>query len=140
MTEDTLRFERANRLKLIIKSLNLKGNSFAKSIGVSQSMVSNMMNGNRAITVEMADKISFRYSHINPAWLLFNEGNMIKSNDESRFVAEHAPPYIAAAPRKISLEDLAAILLSLQEENKELRCRIEALERQAGNNEKNTPP
>lgn len=128
MTEETLRFDRANRLDIIVKSLNLTGKAFAKSLGISQSMASNMINGNRAITIEMVDKISLRYSHINPAWLLFNEGSMIKSEESPRLVEEIAPPY-AAKPRPIALQDLAEIIFSIQEENKAMRQRLEELER-----------
>lgn len=138
MTEDTLRFERANRLKLIVKSLNLTGKSFAKSLGISQSMASNMLNGNRAITLEMADKISLRYSHINPSWLLFNDGIMFKSEDQNRFMEEIPPPNLN--PRPIALNDLAEIILSIQEENKDLRKRLEALEEKMNGDKSNLLP
>lgn len=136
MNDDTLKFERASRLKLIIKNLNLSGKSFAKSLGISQSMASNMLNGNRAITIEMVDRISQRYTHINPAWLLFNQGDMIKNEGTNRLVNEESPPYVANPPRKTTLHDLAEIIFSIQEENKELRRRLEELERRVECNDK----
>lgn len=81
---DDLRSERATRLKILINYLNINGISFAKALGISQSMASNMLNGNRAITIEMVDKISERYKNINPAWLLFGTGDIENDNDESR--------------------------------------------------------
>ena len=101
-------------------------------------MASNMLNGNRAITLEMADKISLRYSHINPSWLLFNDGIMFKSEDQNRFMEEIPPPNLN--PRPIALNDLAEIILSIQEENKDLRKRLEALEEKMNGDKSNLLP
>lgn len=136
MTNDDQRFERANRLKLFLESLKLTGRDFAASIGMSQGAISNILNGKRAITIELVDTISFRHSEINPGWLLFGQGTMFNSEQQNRLVEENSPPY--SKPRPIALQDLAEIILSIQEENKELRQRLEALERKV-NCEENLP-
>lgn len=128
MTNDEQRFDRANRLKLFLEYLKLNGRDFATSIGMSQGAISNILNGKRAITIELIDTISLRHSKANPAWLLFNEGSMIKSEESPRLVEETVPPY-AAKPRPIALQDLAEIIFSIQEENKAMRQRLEELER-----------
>lgn len=136
MTNDDQRFERANRLKLFLESLKLTGRDFAASLGMSQGAISNILNGKRAITIELVDTISFRHSGINPGWLLFGQGTMFNTEQQNRLVEENLPPY--SKPRPIALQDLAEIILSIQEENKELRRRLEALERKVNTDE--NPP
>lgn len=128
MIDDNQLYERANRLKLILKHLEIKGKTFAKAIGISQGMISNLLNGKRSITLELVDKITSRYTQINPAWLLFEYGTMLKTEeqDQNRLVSEPQATY--EKPRPIALEDLANIIISIQEENMELRRRVEAIE------------
>lgn len=136
MTNDDQRFERANRLKLFLENLKLSGRDFAASIGMTQGAISNILNGKRAITIELVDTISFRHTGLNPGWLLFGQGTMLNSEQENRLVEENPPPYLK--PRPIALQDLAEIILSIQEENKEMRKRLEYLERKVNGDE--TPP
>lgn len=124
---DSVRFERSNRLKQILESLNINGKAFAKTIGISQGMVSNVMNGKRAMTIDFVDRITDRYSHLNPAWLLFGYGSMTKTTTQDRLIGR---PEQDAKPQQITLEGLAKIILSIQEENNDLRRRIEEMERQ----------
>lgn len=138
MTNDNQRFERASRLKLLIESLNLTGKTFAKSIGMTQGAISNITNGKRAITIEFIDLISLRHSQLNPNWLLFGEGTMFKGEDQNQLNAENLPPHLKTRP--ITLHDLAEMILSIQEENKDLRKRLESLEEKINGEKSNLLP
>lgn len=138
MTNDEQRFERANRLKLIIESLNMTGRTFAKSLEMSQGAISNIANGKRAITIEFVDMMSERHTSINPIWLLFGTGTMFKEQEQPRSVEEPRVPY--EKPRPIALEDLAAIIISIQDENAELRARLERVERRLDDQDKKRLP
>lgn len=136
MTEQEQRTDVGIRLQTFIDTLSLTGKAFAKTLGVAQSHVSQICAGKRNLTMHMLYKITRRYPQINVLWLLFGETDMLSIEQQNRLVEETSPPY--SKPRPIALQDLAEIILSIQEENKDLRRRLEALERKVNCEEK--PP
>ncbi len=54
---------------------------FAKEIGVSQPGISNVLTGrNKSITSEIGEKITILIPQINPEWLLWGRGEMLRSH------------------------------------------------------------
>lgn len=63
----------ASRIREVIKHLGLTIAEFERETGVSQMTIKHSDN----ITVDKVEKITGRYPHINPQWLMFGTGEMI---------------------------------------------------------------
>lgn len=129
MTEQEQRTDVGIRLQIFIDTLDLTGKAFAKTLSVAQSHISQICAGKRNLTMHMLYKITRCYPQINVLWLLFGENSMFKSEDQTQMAMEIQAGYWKTRP--IALQDLAEIIFSIQEENKDLRNRVEALERKA---------
>lgn len=128
MTADSQKINRAIRLKNLVNALNITGKHLGEQIGISQGMISNLMNGKRAMTLELVDKITDRYTDVNPIWVLFGVGTMFLSQSTTTQTGIEEKTFEYGKSKPIQLQDLAEIILSIQAENSELRRRIEALE------------
>lgn len=110
-------FEQGARLKKLIKELKINQLGFAKDLGVAQSNISKMMNGERQISIEVLSRISNRYN-VNLHWLITGNGNMFLGDEQetSLQVNEEQPDY--------QIDRLGAFemrLNSLEKELKELK-------------------
>lgn len=126
--------EQGKRVGDVIKALGISAKQLAKTLGFSQPFISQITNGKTSITHQFATKLSRIYS-VNLTWLHDGYVPMFKEAPPI-MVQERQRPY--GKNRPIVLQDLAEIILSIQEENKELRKRLEALERKVNCDEK--PP
>lgn len=81
MTEQEQRILEGSRLQMFIKSLSIRANKFSKEIGVSQGLVSQIVNGERSITRDFVKKITRRYPELRENWLLTGEPPMLKGEE-----------------------------------------------------------
>ncbi len=77
MTDQEKRIIEGARLQEFINSLNINGNKFSKQIGVSQPLISQVINGVRQFTRELGKKIASRYPNFNEAWIYTGKGQML---------------------------------------------------------------
>lgn len=69
------------RLAQIIESMGITPTEFARQIKVSQPAVALILGGHRGgVSVKMAGKITERYTEINPEWLLWGRGEMLRTH------------------------------------------------------------
>lgn len=81
MTEQEQRILEGSRLQMFIKSLSIRANKFSKEIGVSQGLVSQIVNGERSITRDFVKKITRRYPELNENWLFTGNAPMLKVDE-----------------------------------------------------------
>lgn len=110
-----LQIEQGIRLKNLIKALNLKQESFAKSLGMTQPNISRMVNGETKISVEVLNRIIDTYKNVNMHWLLTGDGPMFldRPEEKSRQVEEPAVGYTTGG--KGRLEELEERVGRLEE-------------------------
>lgn len=85
----------AERLRYIINELKETPNSFAKSVGLSQSSsIYNILNQKAPLTRKMAQRIIATYQNININWLLYGEGEIFNwQNNQAATLNEPANIY-----------------------------------------------
>jgi transcriptional regulator with XRE-family HTH domain len=84
--------EQGLRLEEFYKSLGFDGKSFAMAIGVTQSLVSQCVNGHKPITHTLIGKITQRYPELNIDWLMRGYGNRTRPlNRQIDFGQEENP-------------------------------------------------
>lgn len=66
------------RLAQLIQALNKNHKTFAESIGKSPTVIYNTVNGRNKPSFDVLESICEIYPHVNPAWLLKGEGEMMK--------------------------------------------------------------
>ena len=64
------------RFQIFINYKGLSKRKFQESIGVSNSYIQNISNG---ISAEILKRITKTYTELNTDWLLYGEGDMLKS-------------------------------------------------------------
>ena len=72
-------FEKSARLKQVILALGIKQVVFSKKIGVSRTMVTQMLSADRDINESIAFKIERNFPIVNAEWLISGEGEMMKN-------------------------------------------------------------
>lgn len=70
------------RIKEFINSIGMNDNQFAKSIGVTQSVISSMFLRNTEPSSKVLVAILNAYAELSAEWLLRGEGNMFKSKEK----------------------------------------------------------
>ena len=110
-----IQIEQGVRLKNLIKALNLRQESFARSLGMTQPNISRTVNGETKISVEVLNRIIDTYKNVNMHWLLTGDGTMFldESKEKSRQVEEPAVGYTAGG--KGRLEELEERVERLEE-------------------------
>lgn len=72
------------RIEFLLNTLNFRSvRAFAVALDVNPQIFYDIKAGKCGISRELARVILEKYSSINPEWLLYNEGNPIKSNTSS---------------------------------------------------------
>lgn len=70
-----------NRIKEILKHLNMRPTPFANEIGVTPTAILNIVNGKRSPGKEIITKILQKYPEISESWLILGEGSLLKAKD-----------------------------------------------------------
>lgn len=68
------------RIKELMVLFGLNQTEFADKIGINQSNLSNILKGVRPCGNGVIDKIRLSFPELNDKWLLYGEGEMLKSN------------------------------------------------------------
>ncbi len=131
--------EFAERLKNLIERLNMNKNSFSVKLGVSPTIIHNIIDGRGSKpSFEVLYKIVTTFKNVNAYWLLMGEGEMlIESNEKEKLVLSKSE--LDLKNEKIALyEELLKAkeetILSQKSENALLKKEIQRLEEQLGNN------
>lgn len=131
MTEKEKQIQEGIRLQEILNSLNLKGNRFAKEVGVSQALVSSTVSGQKPITRNFVNKITERYPNFREAWIftgegpIWNDGNPVETYqiNESLPLVEDPDPVGYGLFEKLQQE-----VVMLRNGMEVLKARIDELE------------
>lgn len=70
-----------DRVRLIMKAKNLNASQFADEVSVQRSGISHILSGRNNPSLDLIQKILKRYPELNPDWLLFGSGPMMKELD-----------------------------------------------------------
>ena len=85
---------RKERISQLIEALGLSKNKFAKAIGTSSAVVSNITTTDVNYGVEFVEKIISTFPRINPTWLLTGIGEMmLTEKDAERHLERHPYPH-----------------------------------------------
>lgn len=68
------------RVKEVMAYTNLSQKDFAESLGVSQSIVTYIVNERNKVSLDVVQKIALKHPEINLKWLLLGEGEMQKES------------------------------------------------------------
>lgn len=74
--------EMIKRLKEILEYFKLSPSKLADEISINRSRLSHILNGRNNPTLEVIQEILIKYNDINPDWLLFGNGSMIRPGIE----------------------------------------------------------
>lgn len=107
-------------LQLVELFENNSQTQFAKRIGLSQQTCNNYLKfeGQQKIRKALLDKILTVYPQVNRDWLFFGEGEML-GRDQASFVTP------SAADQSMTLQKALEEIVRLNQENRELRNRME---------------
>jgi len=65
-----------DRIKTVQEEKGLSSSAFADAIDIQRSSVSHIMSGRNKPSLDVIQKILYKFPDINPAWLLTGKGNM----------------------------------------------------------------
>ena len=116
--------QQGQRLDQVRKSLNYSQVKFASLLGITQGFLNQVLKGRRNISYNILQAITKHLPEVSTEWILTGRGDPFKNS--AGFLNE--PVSESGKPRPIALDDLTRIIISIQDENTELRARIEALE------------
>lgn len=68
------------RIREFINSLGVNDNQFAKSIGITQSVIASMFSRNTEPSSKVIVSILNAYANLSAEWLMRGEGEMIKGS------------------------------------------------------------
>ena len=78
--------ERVNYLRKEL--LHLTGEEFGNLLGVTRASISNVENGNRNLTTQMAKSIC-REFHVNEEWLLSGDGKPFVNRSDNEIISDY---------------------------------------------------
>lgn len=84
-----------NRINLLLKAKNITARTFAEEIGIQPSGMSHILSGRNNPSLDFVTKVVRRYPEISTDWLIFGEGEMLKSFTPQ---AKESVPKPPAAP------------------------------------------
>jgi transcriptional regulator with XRE-family HTH domain len=112
------------RIELLLKSMNLSPSRFADEINVQRSSVSHILSGRNKPSLDFITKVLSSYPQVNPDWLLFNNGGMLRKSDNrpeeeiqdqgKREETETTP----TAPPSVTEKEATALIENFREENR----------------------
>lgn len=72
------------RIREFINSLDVNDNQFAKSIGITQSVIASMFSRNTEPSSKVIVSILNAYANLSAEWLMRGEGEMIKCDNSAK--------------------------------------------------------
>jgi len=72
-----------DRLRCFLETKGVRQNDFSQKIHSTQQYVSALLNGNRNIGTNLANRIMDEFPDLNKVWFLTGEGNMLKDSSVS---------------------------------------------------------
>lgn len=72
------------RIREFINSLDVNDNQFAKSIGITQSVIASMFSRNTEPSSKVIVSILNAYANLSAEWLMRGEGEMIKGDKSAK--------------------------------------------------------
>lgn len=72
------------RIREFIDSLGINDNQFAKSIGITQSVIASMFSRNTEPSSKVVVSILNAYADLSAEWLMRGEGSMLKYETECK--------------------------------------------------------
>ncbi|OJJ21192.1 hypothetical protein BKI52_11535 [marine bacterium AO1-C] len=125
--------EFAERLRNLIEELNMNKNSFSVKLGVSPTIIHNIIDGRGSKpSYEVLHKIVTTFKNVNAYWLLMGDGDMlIQSTEKEKLVLSKSE--LELKNEKITLyEELLKAkeetIISQKSENQLLKKEIQRLE------------
>ena len=88
---DSMDYEVVNMKDRIVKIMErerMGQAQFANAIGIQRAAMSHIISGRNNPSLDVMLKILHRYPQLNPDWLLFGKGEMLRSSDSSIEQAE----------------------------------------------------
>lgn len=83
---DSMDYEVVNMKDRIVKIMErerMGQAQFANAIGIQRAAMSHIISGRNNPSLDVMLKILHRYPQLNPDWLLFGKGEMLRSSDSS---------------------------------------------------------
>jgi len=83
---DSMDYEVVNMKDRIVKIMErerMGQAQFASAIGIQRAAMSHIISGRNNPSLDVMLKILHRYPQLNPDWLLFGKGEMLRSSDSS---------------------------------------------------------
>ena len=74
-----------DRIRMIMEREKVPPRVFAETIGVQQSTLSHILNDRNKPSLEVVMKVHQKYDYVNLEWLLYGEGEMMVSEEETSF-------------------------------------------------------
>jgi len=116
----------SQRLKDLIKALNISTTEFSRQIKRKQPFVSAVSNGRSGISKNLLESIAKRYTYINTRWLLTGEGAMFLSEKtQPKNVSEPGADY---AREPLTLSDLERMVVQHEKRIADLETLIRDLQ------------
>lgn len=72
------------RIRELINSLGVNDNQFAKTIGVTQSVIASMFSRNTEPSSKVLIAILNAYANLSAEWLMRGEGDMLKVQSDAK--------------------------------------------------------
>ena len=79
-----------DRIRMIMEREKVPPKVFAKTIGVQQSTLSHILNGRNKPSLDVIMKVHQKYDYVNLEWLLYGEGEMMVSEEETSFPSSNS--------------------------------------------------
>ena len=79
-----------DRIRMIMEREKVPPKVFAKTIGVQQSTLSHILNGRNKPSLDVIMKVHQKYDYVNLEWLLYGEGEMMVSEEETSFSSSNS--------------------------------------------------
>ena len=73
------------RIIQIMNQEELNHSRFAEEIGIQRAAMSHITSGRNNPSMDVVIKILERFDNINPDWLIFGKGNMMRDNHQAYF-------------------------------------------------------
>jgi transcriptional regulator with XRE-family HTH domain len=122
--------EQGSRLKKLRKALGKTQVQFAEEVDVTQSLISAIEHGNRAISSGIAQSIMLAYPNINMDWLLTGRGSIMIDANTLKNEADPVffPPGMVRQLRGSDAEEPTGNYAVTQADVDQLRRKIKRLE------------
>ncbi len=87
-----------DKIEKILKYAGLSPTQFADEIGVQRSSMSHILSERNKPSLEFVQKLLNRFKEINPEWLMFNKGEMLRESIQRSLFANTFEEDIANEP------------------------------------------